>query len=50
MSDEAPEAPVDNAANFCSWLIVITGVMLLVAIYTMQNLLATQYNMGWFKS
>jgi hypothetical protein len=50
MSEEqTPETPVDNAANLCGWLIAVTGLLLLIAIHTMQTTLADQYNVGWYK-
>lgn len=46
MSDDAPETPVDNAASMCGWLIVMTTLMLVGAIYVVLNILATHYQRG----
>jgi hypothetical protein len=48
MSDDMNEAPVDNAANLCGWLVVVTGIMLIIAIITVQTVLKDQYALGWF--
>lgn len=47
MSDQNDETPAeDNAANLATGMIVVTGVMLLVAIYTILVLLRDHYGEG----
>lgn len=46
MSDEASETPVDNSAVMCGWLIVMTSVMLLGAIFAVLTILKDHYSRG----
>lgn len=49
MSDETtPETTADSGSVLCGWLVAITGLLLLIAIHTMQTILADQYNIGWY--
>ena len=44
MDDDAPQT--DSASGLATGMIVLTGVMLLVAIFTMWKLLGTHYGEG----
>jgi hypothetical protein len=49
MSDDAADAPADTAPTMCLWMIVLTTVLLIASILTVNSILADHYPADrWF--
>lgn len=46
MSDETTETPPDHASILCNWIVVITGLALIGAVFILLTILRDQYQRG----
>ena len=48
MSDEYDDdLPADPGVNIANGIVIVTGVVMILAIYTMASVSAELYNVGW---